>query len=338
MDMDIKEIKKRIRARDEKIEQWHNGPHVEFNDPRHGAIMVTSHVNRIITKDRAEACPQRTPEWYAKRNNHVTASLMATICNANPYETRSSAIKKKTGVGKPFTGNEATRHGNKYELEAIQKYEAISGRKCIEFGLLESLNEGEEHLAGSPDGITSCSRLIEVKCPFRRVPTEVVPEVYIFQVQFLMHTLLLKECDFIQYVPGGTWTSEKLFITRVPYDPYFWYARALALDSFWEEVMMIRVRQESRGGIIADLKKEEEIERREEEVDTRMVINIEIPGQAERKDEEKRMKKEAKEREKRCEIIVPDGNQNQMQAPFGLIYAMQQREEQKERASCVIDL
>ena len=117
-------------------------------DPRHGEISVTTHVYNLIQKDKEEWCPQRTPPWYAKRNLHVTASMMASVCNDNPYDSRASAVKKKTGAAKPFTGNAATAHGNFYEQEAIEKYEAATGQKALEFGLLESMNEGEEFLAG----------------------------------------------------------------------------------------------------------------------------------------------------------------------------------------------
>lgn len=237
-----------IKERKEMLETLHkplNGMYT-VNDERHGEITVTKHVYNLVMKDRLEACAQRTPEWYAKRMNHVTASMMATVCNANPYETRSSAVKRKTGVERPFTGNAATAHGNKYEMEAILKYEALTGAKCLEFGLLESLNENEEFLAGSPDGITSTGRLIEVKCPFRRTPTEKVPDYYFYQIQFLMHTLKLKDCDFIQYVPEGIWTGETFIVTRVKYDPYFWYAKLPSLKAFWDEVIDIRKRKAQR--------------------------------------------------------------------------------------------
>lgn len=233
----------------------------EYNDERHGDILVTDHVLALLEKDRREACPQRTPPWYKKRNDHVTASLMATVCGANNYENRASALRRKLGVEKPFTGNEATEHGNKYEMEAILKYEALSGEKCLEFGLLESINPGEEYLAGSPDGITASGRLIEVKCPWRRVPTSVVPEMYIYQVQFLMHTLHLADCDFIQYVPEGFWSSETLIVTRVVRDDYFWQAKAPVLRRFWDEVLETRVQRASNIIEETNLKAEEKADK-----------------------------------------------------------------------------
>lgn len=236
----IQETNVKAKELGNKVKELHTLPMIEHEDARLGKVMVTKHVYNLIVKDRKEACPQRTPPWYKKRQDHITASLMATICGANPYETRASALKRKTGVEKPFKGNAATEHGNKYEMEAIIKYEKRTQQKCLEFGLLESLNEGEEFLAGSPDGITTTGHLIEVKCPYRRTPTEVIPEHYRYQIQFLMHTLQLPCCDFIQYVPETEWNVEVFIVTREMYNPYFWIKYFPVLKTFWADVLEVR--------------------------------------------------------------------------------------------------
>lgn len=276
----------------------------EVDDPRHGRIRVTEHVYNLVIKDKEEACAQRTPGWYAKRKNHITASQMASICNANKYETRASALKKKVGVEKPFTGNDATAHGQHYEMEAIIKYEKLTGNKCLEFGLLESLNEGEDFLAGSPDGITDTGRLIEVKCPFRRKPTSEIPGHYKYQIQFLMHILRLKECDFIQYVPEGHWTKETFIVTLEKYDPYFWYSKFPILKSFWQEVIAIRAAKEA-GMEIEDDKKAEEAEG-----EGKLVISIDEDSPEERK----RKRSEKRGVPQVCKISVPprDGYMGEM--------------------------
>ena len=209
----------------------------EIEHERHGRIEVTEHVYKLIEKDKIEWVPQRTEPWFKKRRNHITASIVAAICNENPYESRLSALKKKVGHEKPFTGSIATEHGNKYEDEAIQKYEALTGEKVIEFGLLQSLNKDEDYLAGSPDGITATGKLIEVKCPFRRKPLEgQIPSYYVHQVQMLMHILDLPTCDFIQYVPETTWRPEVLQITAVDRCDIFWARVEPVLLRFWAEV------------------------------------------------------------------------------------------------------
>jgi putative phage-type endonuclease len=216
---------------------------MQYEHERHGPIVVTPHVHEIILKDLAESCPQRTAPWYKKRNDHLTASAMATACGGNPYETKMTLLKKKTGNGVPFKGNHMTEHGNKYEHVALEKYEAVTGEKVVEFGLLESMNPGEKFLAGSPDGITASGRLIEIKCPFKRVPTDSVPEHYKYQLQFLMQILNLPVCDFIQLVPETHWTSEIFIITVVKRDPYWWKEKLPMITRFWEEVLEVREAQ-----------------------------------------------------------------------------------------------
>jgi putative phage-type endonuclease len=214
---------------------------MEIEHERHGRISVTDHVYMLIEKDRLEWTPQRTEPWYAKRRQHLTASSIASICGDNPYETRMTALKKKVGHEAPFTGNAATAHGNKYEDEAILKYEKLTGEKVIEFGLLESINPNQDHLAGSPDGITASGRLIEVKCPFRRKPNGEVPKHYVHQIQTLMHILNLDVCDFIEYVPAGTWTAEIFTIVTVTKCDVFWERVEPLLIRFWEDVQTYRV-------------------------------------------------------------------------------------------------
>ena len=72
---------------------------------------------------------------------------------------------KKLGVT-VFKGNKFTQHGQLMESAALERYEVETGHTVESFGLLVS--EKEPWLGGSPDGITSCGRLIEVKCPYFR--------------------------------------------------------------------------------------------------------------------------------------------------------------------------
>ena len=220
-----------------------------YNHERHGNILVTEHVKLLIEKDKRERCPQRTEEWYQKRNNHLTASAIATAVGANKYEKKSVLIKRKTGLAPAFKGNAATEHGNKYEFTAIEKYEQSTGQKVIEFGLLKSLNEGEDFIAGSPDGITASGRLIEVKCPLRRKIGDFVPDMYKYQIQTLMHILHLDSCDFIQYKPETIWTNEVFVITHVKYEPQFWLNIFPQLQRCWEEILDTRERIAARKGL-----------------------------------------------------------------------------------------
>jgi putative phage-type endonuclease len=102
---------------------------------------------------------QRTPAWYEKRKNRITASEVAAILGENPYEGADDVAARKRGEGKPFTGNAATRYGQAHEPAAIAAYCAALGRVSFEVGLIDyEAIHGEStdlfFLAGSPDGIT----------------------------------------------------------------------------------------------------------------------------------------------------------------------------------------
>ncbi len=88
-------------------------------------------------------------------------------------------MRKKLAIGLPFEGNDATRHGDKYEPVAIEKYENLKGVKVIDFSIIPPIDPSEDWLAASPDGITQDGVLIEVKCPFYRMPKDEVPKHYI---------------------------------------------------------------------------------------------------------------------------------------------------------------
>ena len=70
-----------------------------------------------------EYAAQKSEEWLALRGNMLTASDAATAIGKNKYETPEGLLLKKCGLGEKFTGNAATRHGEKYEDEARMIYE-----------------------------------------------------------------------------------------------------------------------------------------------------------------------------------------------------------------------
>ena len=102
---------------------------------------------------------QRSPEWYERRKTRITASEIASILGENPYEGAKDVSLRKRGLGKPFTGNVATRYGQAHESAAIAAYCAALGRVSFEVGLIDyeaihGTGSSLFFLAGSPDGIT----------------------------------------------------------------------------------------------------------------------------------------------------------------------------------------
>ena len=195
---------------------------------------------------------QKSQEWLNQRKGFLTSSDAASALGINPYSTKDELIFKKCGLCKPFTGNIATRHGEKYEDEAIEHYCNVMGMVNYEFGLIpysQVSRENHDHrldfLAGSPDGISlpingnesSKPVLIEVKCPFRRKPIQgYCPGYYYPQVQLNMLICNLEISDFIEYIPS----TKKLYITRI-FKDHDWLEKSLpVLINFWDEVTAYR--------------------------------------------------------------------------------------------------
>ena len=106
-------------------------------------------------------------------------------------------------MGKPFTGNEATRWGQYYEDIAIAKYEQVYNKKNYEFGLIP--HPTIPWLGGSPDGITEDGILLEVKCPLRRqIKMGEIPQHYVGQVLMNLEVCELETAHFIEYKPGDS--------------------------------------------------------------------------------------------------------------------------------------
>lgn len=191
---------------------------------------------------------QRSEMWFKQRENKLTSSDAGTILGINPYQRPYEVLFKKCGHDpKPFVGNAATLHGQKYEDEAIEKYCKLTGQENYNFGLIahEDVYHNKDYywLAGSPDGVSINKNvpnakpiLLEVKCPYKRkiIPGK-IPEYYYPQVQLNMFICDLEVADFIEYLPPST-----MNIVRV-YRDKKWLEKSLKiLEDFWKEVEYYR--------------------------------------------------------------------------------------------------
>lgn len=149
---------------------------MELEDDLHPAVRKVQQQPRI---------EQRSGKWYKTRGKLLTASDAAAALDIKPFESfkgspREELVRRKAELAigiETFTGNDATRHGQLYEDEAIRLYEERTGEKVLDFGLL--IHPEHEWLGGSPDGITKTGLLIEVKSPkMRKIIPDYIPGHY----------------------------------------------------------------------------------------------------------------------------------------------------------------
>lgn len=188
---------------------------------------------------------QRTPPWYAYRENKLTASSLHMCLSWTDFEDELFnngvfQIKKKTkpkigGIivrnprhflkervmtisdGKYFTGK-AAKHGNTFEDAVNVVYETRYDTKVHEFGCLP--HPTIEFLAASPDGIDELGYMIEIKVPYSRtikynplveywMQTQLQMEVCNFDKTRFIECKVLKYKDEIEYLadidPNGVY-------------------------------------------------------------------------------------------------------------------------------------
>ena len=202
-------------------------------------------INKLLEIPQYE---QRSPEWFAQREGKLTSSDAGTVLGLNPYQKPHEVLFKKCGFDpKPFVGNIATLHGQKYEDEAIDKYCDLTNQVNYNFGLIahEDVHHNGDYywMAGSPDGIAIDKDnsnaepvLLEVKCPYRRkIKFGKIPEYYLPQVQLNLFICDLKVADFIEYLPPNT-----MNIVRVYRDQKWLDKNVPVLQAFWKEVEYYR--------------------------------------------------------------------------------------------------
>lgn len=192
---------------------------------------LTARAQELLAAEYAE---QRSDEWLELREQMITASDVASAIGDNHYESQDSFVKKKVMKIK-WAGNAATEHGTLLEPHVRDLYDARTGRKSHEIGLVQ--HRLYPWLGASPDGVTEDGLLIEIKCPLTRKIEAKVPKYYFPQVQLQLEITDLEECDFIQYRPAGPQGEEQFVVVRVKRDRE-WFAKNLPImKQAWERIV-----------------------------------------------------------------------------------------------------
>ena len=157
---------------------------------------TTDHIIQLGKLLAIPTMEQRTPEWFEMRNNMITASAAAAALGEGHFGNKKDLILKKCGKGKIFTGNKYTEWGVKHEAVATRLYELRSSTKIHEFGVLQ--HPKYSFLGASPDGINEKGIMLEIKCPYSRKITGIVPHHYWIQIQLQLEVCNLDLCDFLE--------------------------------------------------------------------------------------------------------------------------------------------
>ena len=200
---------------------------------------------------------QGTQMWLAKRAlpELITSTELSSVRDKNRFMPREGLFKKKIFDQEPFVGNAATRVGNLLEDDILLKYEELSGKWVLKFGLLIR-QCGQVIVAGSPDGITTDGWNTEVKTLVTRqakplmghppaingCPVAEIPDYYEHQILQMMAVGQLTGTHFIQYDRGIEGFKDPIvYVTERPWTYALereWNTCLKSIQQFTSEVKM----------------------------------------------------------------------------------------------------
>ena len=198
---------------------------------------------------------QRSPEWFEARKGKITGSRVGGILGVNPFASSEDVMREMVrewfSAEREFKGNDATRHGEKWEDYAVTRYENETGYTVDKAGFIA--HEVYDFIGVSPDGLVGLDGGIEVKCPYwAKAPYSINEKPsYHAQMQVVMETADIEWMDFVVFIQ-----NQPLHIERVERDRE-WFAAALPkLIKFNEKFQKIVSSEESAKDYLADPEKE----------------------------------------------------------------------------------
>jgi hypothetical protein len=187
--------------------------------------------------DRLDAIPhieQKTPEWFAVRENMISASICGYLdsdkCQCGKSK-ETEKVKEKTYLKekKGFSWSQAPlRHGQQFEDLTGEFYDAFNFLRSKEYGILPDYRL--DYIGASPDGIITnvennnfyyrrkFGRMREIKNPISREIKGNVVNYYYYQTQQQMYVCDLPMCDYMETsfkYPSGDLVTDKHYFNDV---------------------------------------------------------------------------------------------------------------------------
>lgn len=192
-------------------------------------LFMRPHIEEIIKNikrmDEVPSIQQRTPEWFAQRNEVLSASSIYKVLGT--VNSKNELIYEKIGIKKEFISSPATTHGTIFEEVSQTLYETRNLIKIKEYGCIP--HESIPFIGASPDGvvyniegidmfnidydnlsienlpeflsvnsIALFGNLLEIKNPYSRTITNSIKEEYKKQITTQQEVCKLYKCDFLE--------------------------------------------------------------------------------------------------------------------------------------------
>jgi putative phage-type endonuclease len=171
---------------------------------------------------------QGSPEWYAARVGHVTASRVSDVIaktksgwSASRQNYMAELVAERlTGAPAERYQNAIMQRGTELEPDARIAYEFRTDAEVAEVGFVP--HPTIAMTGASPDGLVGADGLIEIKCPLTATHIDsllrgYIDEKYITQMTWQMACTGRAWCDFVSFDPRLP-ESTRLYVLRIERD------------------------------------------------------------------------------------------------------------------------
>lgn len=134
-------------------------------------------------------------EWLAKRRLGVSGTDISVLLGVNPYKTEDDLILDKLGLGKPFTGNAATRAGVRLEGHVANTW--AKREQTIIINGEFTVSPHNPRFIGTLDFVTGKGGVLEIKTGGEKSYAKGHPPLYEAQCRWYM---MLTERPFADLV------------------------------------------------------------------------------------------------------------------------------------------
>lgn len=166
-----------------------------------------------------------------ERAGRITGSRIAAVLGVNRYQKRADVmrdlVREAFGDAPLFDGNEATRHGQAHEADAIEQYERERG-VMVHSQQMFVIHPDHDFLAVTVDALVGDDGLVEVKAPFSGQYTHIDQKPdHEAQIRLQLAVTERKWADYCVWREG-----EPLAVSRVEHDPLWLPAVLSRLEAF----------------------------------------------------------------------------------------------------------
>lgn len=156
----------------------------------------------------------RNERWYEEREKRIQSSNFYRVCHAR--EDNLPTLAKTLVCGGSIPCNEKMRHGQKYEREALQCYEADFDVQVQACGIFVS--KSLPFLGASPDAIVNDTTICEVKCPFSAKNKQISPiTVPYLKLDLNYNIRLSTKHPYYYQIQGQLFCAERQFCDLIIY-------------------------------------------------------------------------------------------------------------------------